>query len=177
MFFSTLSALLPKPGAALQFNLTALPDGRLSLVVQPRGEFGNPQLGAGLCLEATAQEFDADLTAHLHAWLSQRKSLAEQVEAAALLMREAATQVATTTVARAAAPSSAGKGSGKTAAKTIAVPARAAPAQPAAGAHADPMDDTGDGDEPDQGEGEQTPGVGAAVPAAPARPVDPVNLF
>lgn len=86
--FKELAQMLEE-GDALTINIMAVKDGRLSMTVVPVGEFKQKDLGSGLSLEATPQEFDDELGAHLLGYVNQRKSLKEQLAAQTLVLEEA----------------------------------------------------------------------------------------
>ena len=96
--FQELAKMLDE-GDGLAITVVALKEGRLALTVVPKGDFKNKDLGAGLALEATPAEFDADLAEHLSAYVNQRKSLKEQIETQTLVLAEAekASKTATAT--------------------------------------------------------------------------------
>lgn len=86
--FKELAQMLAE-GDALAINVVAVKEGRLSLTVVPVGEFKHKDLGSGLSLEATPQEFDDELAGHLQGYVNQRKSLKEQLDTQTMVLAEA----------------------------------------------------------------------------------------
>ncbi len=173
--FATLYESL-RDGGSISLTVTRDAAGSLVVVATPRGDAAaHPHLGAGLVLEGTPQEFDAQLADHLRGWLTTRRSLEAQVQAAAAILDEARQQVAAQTHAKATKPAKALPGAAT--APRLPAPARG----PVAAAHA--TDDQGEESEDDDAEvgGDEGQGAGAAgaVSVASGKPVaaDPVNLF
>lgn len=171
--FATLEESL-RDGGSISLTITKDAAGSLVVVATPRGDAAaHPHLGAGLVLEGTAAEFDAQLAEHLRGWLTTRRSLEAQVQAAAAILNEARQQVAAQAHAKTAKPAKALPGAAT--APRLPAPARG----PVAAAQA--ADDTGDESYDDDAEvgGDEGQGAAGAVSAAPGKPVpaDPINLF
>jgi PRTRC genetic system protein E len=175
MLFSTLEESL-RGGASISLTVTKGAAGSLVVVATPSGDAAaHPHLGAGLVLEGTAAEFDAELAGHLRGWLTTRRSLEAQVQAAAAILNEARQQVAAQTHAKTAKPATALPGAAT--APKLPAPARGAVASARTD---DQVDEAEEGDDAEIG-GDTGQGAGAAgaVSVAPGKPVlaDPVNLF
>jgi PRTRC genetic system protein E len=103
--FTQIQTMLAE-GETLAMTVTALKDGRLSLVMLPKGEFSKtPALGAGLSLSASAAELDSELAELLAAYASKRATLKEQLEAAALVLEQAGKEATAKAAQKSAAPS------------------------------------------------------------------------
>ena len=89
--FVELSKMLEQKGSAVTINVTSLGDGRLSVMVLPKGEWKENTLGQGMTLKATPEELDADFVSGLERFVPAHKSLQEQVESTMAVL-EAATK-------------------------------------------------------------------------------------
>lgn len=96
-FFQSISEMLGA-GDTLVVMVNKGTHGTLSLTITPKGTFKNANLGTGLNVEATPEELDRDLAAHLGRYTVARKSLQEQIEAAAVVLESASKEVATDAV-------------------------------------------------------------------------------
>jgi PRTRC genetic system protein E len=167
--FQQLAQMLGE-GDGLVITVVALKEGRLALTVVPKGEFKNKDLGSGLSLEATPEEFDADLVEHLSAYVNQRKSLKEQIEAQTLVLAEAEKASKSAT---ASAISKATTGKGANTAKKVAVEKREGGTEGKA--------ERGDGldDDNSAGGGEESCGSGGGVEpgAQPVGSAAGISLF
>jgi len=107
--FVELAEMLAE-GDKLNFTMVALKDGLLSLTVVPQGDFSKqPALGAGLSLQATPQEFDAELPAVLTKFVKSRRSLIEQIDAQTVVLDAAKAVVVADTSKAVAKAQGAGK--------------------------------------------------------------------
>lgn len=123
MFVELAKMLKPKDG--LGITVTALDDGKLSVIVIPKVEAkANKALLTPLQTTGTPEELDAELPQLLDQFVGTHKSLREQVEAATAVMAAAKTEVAKTT---ASAVSKANTGKASTVKQALTTPATATP--------------------------------------------------
>ncbi|MGE0370812.1 MAG: PRTRC system protein E [Gammaproteobacteria bacterium] len=160
--FKELAQMLGE-GDGLVITVVALKEGRMALTVLPKGDFKNKDLGAGLALEATPEEFDAGLAEHLTGYVNQRKSLKEQIETQTLVLAEAERESKAAT-AKAISKATAGKAAPAT--------KKAEPVKSAGG------DEGGDGqdDEGAAGGGNEATGAAGGSEQGGA-PTDEISLF
>lgn len=97
MFFQSLNEML-RDGDTLVVFVNKTGAGTLSVTMTPKGEFKNASLGAGLNVEASPAELDDELHISLGRYSTARKSLQEQVEAAATVLDSATKAVTDETV-------------------------------------------------------------------------------
>jgi len=97
MFFKQIEAMLGE-GDTLVLMVNKGAGEALNLTITPKGTFKNANLGSGLSVSATAEELDRDLGTSLSRYAVARKTLAEQVEAAAVVLESAAKDVSNDTV-------------------------------------------------------------------------------
>jgi len=102
MFFKQIEAMLGE-GDTLVVMVNKGAGEALNLTITPKGAFKNANLGSGLSVSATAEELDRDLGTSLSRYAVARKTLAEQVEAAAVVLESAAKDVSNDTVKKLAA--------------------------------------------------------------------------
>ena len=154
MLFQSFQALLSSAQTSkINLVVTAVSGGRLSVLLLANSDAkgdGHEALNRPLSVTATPEELDAEFAALLQGHASTRRTLAEQLEAEATILKGAAAASAT----RASKKLTEGK-------------VKRATAQ-AGQANADPSDGDGDGDDED----DVPPGdSGAAVPTAGPAPV------
>lgn len=87
--FAELAQMLDKPGKAIVMNVVAIEGGRLAVTVVPKGDWKERALGAGLSVQAGADELDAGLIEQLRRYAATHKSLAEQVDSTIQVMQAA----------------------------------------------------------------------------------------
>lgn len=102
MFFQSINDMMGE-GDTLVLIVNKSNVGTLNLTITPKGTFKNANLGAGLNVEATPQQLDVDLGANLGRYTVARRSLQEQIEAAAVVLDSASKAVAADAVKRMAA--------------------------------------------------------------------------
>lgn len=99
MFFQSINDMLGE-GDTLVFMVNKGKEGTLHLTITPKGTFKNANLGTGLSVEATPEQLDTELGANLSRYTVARRSLQEQIEAAAIVLDSASKAVASDAVKR-----------------------------------------------------------------------------
>lgn len=99
MFFQSINDMMGE-GDTLVVIVNKSNAGTLNLTITPKGTFKHANLGTGLSVEETPQQLDADLGANLSRYTVARRSLQEQIEAAAVVLDSASKAVVADAVKR-----------------------------------------------------------------------------
>ena len=83
--------------------------GEMCVTTTPKGTFTHDSLAVPLSMEGTPEELDEGMVTEMHKYVGARKSLKDQVEAAALVLKNAAAAVAADATKKLAAKPATGK--------------------------------------------------------------------
>ena len=83
--------------------------GEMRITTTPKGTFTHDSLSVPLSMEGTPEELDEGMVTEMHKYVGARKSLKDQVEAAALVLKNASAAVAADTTKKLAAKPATGK--------------------------------------------------------------------